>query len=342
MEGIKMTNLVKKLSLSLVITTIITTNVLAKEGDLFDSSLEDSSLGSTIALKPQQDVNKELFAGPEEKQREEGYKKEKTRFEERVSNTPLTTLTGSENTGSEIVASSNPSQVVVEEDSTSSSDDSTVFTLTPEQIQVMEKVKEKNARKLLRKQNKIKDQALLRDLFADQERARQPSTLRVVGEYTYDATKTVLGKVLTGAEWVVRTRPAAYVIAYQCTGGMEELCAYGAYVGGLAVGSYTAGPQVGKQMADGAYYGTKAALSLTKAMFPYFKGGVAAATYTYVNEGINIGLDIAPEVAKTAVSAAKTVGSAVKFAAETTVSAVKTAASFVGSTSSYISSFWGK
>lgn len=342
MEGIKMTNLVKKLSLSLVITTIITTNVLAKEGDLFDSSLEDSSLGSTIALKPQQDVNKELFAGPEEKQREEGYKKEKN-FLEGLEKSQIVG-TNSENLSS-LTQDAVTQAAVLNKNSknvTIPSPEVVVPPVSQQRINECRKVSEDLQRdERLKVENKQAHQGS-QDVMDKLDRARQPSTLRVVGEYTYDATKTVLGKVLTGAEWVVRTRPAAYVIAYQCTGGMEELCAYGAYVGGLAVGSYTAGPQVGKQMADGAYYGTKAALSLTKAMFPYFPGGLAAATYTYVNEGINIGLDIAPEAAKAAVSAAKTVGSAVKFAAETTVSAVTTAASFVGSTASYISSFWGK
>jgi hypothetical protein len=315
MEGIKMTNLVKKLSLSLVITTIITTNVLA--GPFDESGFEDSGFVTNHAHKPQ-NLGKTFF-DQKNVQEEIAYQREK-KFLGNLKENPLQLGDGeSEN------FLNSPSKALIPnqkfEDNASN-----IFPPLDE-----EKLQQDRRDAQLRRDNELAHQ-LAQDVMDGQARNRQPSALRVAGEYTYSAAKTTLRYGLKGLDWVVRSQPVAYYLAYQSA---EEILAYGAYTAAGAFGTFAAGPQAGKNMADAAYYTAKTGITITKTMFPYLKGGVAAVAYTHVNSAINAGLDIAPEVVKT-------VGSVAKTAVETAVSATYTGASYVSSAASYISSFWGK
>ena len=317
MEGIKMTNLVKKLSLSLVITTIITTNVLAKQGDLFeDSSLESSSLGSTPKVSPQ-DLSKTVFEDPQDIQKERAYQTEK-KFLEALQESHIQ-LVESEDFLSPLTLNQNKK----------SEDDASKIFPPLDEKQLEEN--RKNAQLL--RDNEVARQ-LLQRFMDEQARNRQPSTLWVAGEYAYSATKTTLGYGLRGLDYVARSRPAAYYASYLSVAGLEELAALTSYATGAVIG--------GKPMGDGAYYATKAGLKIASTVIPCWKGAVAASTYREANWLINAGLDVAPVVASTVYSGAKTVAEGTVYVAKTAASVVGSTVSFVGSAVSYVSSFWGK
>ncbi|MBA3814431.1 MAG: hypothetical protein H0X26_08115 [Alphaproteobacteria bacterium] len=208
----KAIDLLKNLSLSLLVATVIVTPGYANGNK---DTVEDLFEVSHTGLHKKNVEN--LFEAPQPKP---SYLEEKAFFEAIAKRSAaLNQLIENESVGDLFIGTIPQSEVLatlsIEED-IFNEDELKNFSKQAEKFKLDEYFRKETKR--------IVDESQER-----QKLAMQPSNLRLLGDYVYSAGKSTLSYGLSGLDYIVRSAPAAYYMSYVGVGAIEETVAYAGY-----------------------------------------------------------------------------------------------------------------